>query len=285
MKRFLGVLAALLAVAAIGLTPASAAKLTLVGAQHPHASSYQRCDDAVAVTLTVTGKKKDPSTSAAITGIAASCSGLIATVYVYTSSTGAARWSASGTVASTSTSLTLAPNASFQLNTTDVAYVMIGAWPVPTNNQALPALWCTVAGGTGTDACDATVSIFTGTRGTVFATYYDVVVTTTSTTPVTWEVTFNLASSSYGTPIATKLGNSDFDAYCDGTTQWGSVQPAVNDVNPGTCTAGLLTVTGVTGAAPNPDFSTVTSTLERHFSLVINRTKPKYTDVLSSACS
>ena len=141
-----------------------------------------------------------------------------------------------------------------------------------------------VHGGTGTDACDATVSIFTGARGTASATYSDVVVTTTSTTPVKWEVTFNLASSSYGTPIATKLGNSDFDAYWDGTTQWGSVQPAVNDVNPGTCTAGLLTVTGVTGAAPNPDFSTVTSTLERHFSLVINRTEPNYTDVLSSAC-
>ena len=128
MKRLLGVLVALLAMAAIGLTPASAAKLTLVGAQLPHASSYQRCDDAVAVTLTDT----NGSTSAAITGISASCLKLTVWVYVYGLTTGVSRWSAHSEVAGTSATLT--PTASVKLKKKDVAYVMIGDWPVPTNN-------------------------------------------------------------------------------------------------------------------------------------------------------
>lgn len=283
MRRPLGVLVAILTLVALGVAPANAAKLTLVGGQLPHAQVSQRCDDAVAVKLTSVGQGTSKHVSAAITGIAAACSQQTVTVYVYTTTTGAARWSVSGKVAGTS--LTLSSSTDVGLNTTDATYVMIGAWPVPTSNVALPALWCTVTSGTGSDTCDATLSIFTGTRGTARATYYDVVVTTTSTTPVKWAVTFNLAHASYGLPIATKLGNSDFDAYPDGATQWGSTAPAVNDVNPGTCTAGLLTVTGLTGTAPNPDFSTVTSSLQRKFSLVINRTETGYADVMSSACS
>lgn len=283
MKRPLGVLVALLTLVALGVAPASAAKLSLVGGQLPHVQVSQRCDDAVAVKLATTGSGVNRRVSAAITGIAAECSKQTVTLYVYTATTGVARWSASGTVVGTS--LTLPSSTNVGLNTTDATYVTIGTWPVPTSNSALPALWCTVTSGSGTDTCDAALSIFTGTRGTAAATYYDVVVTTTSTTPVTWEVTFNLANSSYGTPIATRLGNSDFDAYPDGTTQWGSTPPAVNDVTPGTCTAGLLTVTGLTGTAPNPDFSTVTGALQRKFSLVINRTETGYSDVMSRACS
>jgi hypothetical protein len=283
MRRALAACLTILAIALGAATTASASQLTLTGAQHPSSSVNVRCDDAVDVRPPSLATRQ---TSVTVSGIAAACSTLPLTFIVYSPSTGESRVTGTGVVPAGGGLVTFT-TARYKPSSTDRAYVTIGSWPVPaTWNGTLPALWCTVVNGAATDTCDATMSVFTGVKpgGTSSAKYYDIVVTTTSTTPVTWKVTFNLASSAYGTPVATRLGNSDLDPYSDGTTQWNGAT-AVNDVKaPGVCSAGLLTVSGVAAVSTTIDFSTVTAAKERRFSLVVDRTEVNYSDVLTGGC-
>jgi hypothetical protein len=159
-----------------------------------------------------------------------------------------------------------------------------GGWDLPTTDTT-PAIWCTVvSGGVAGATCTATVTIFTGIKsgGTSSATYYDVVVTTTSTSNVLWEVGFNLDHAYYGSR-ATSLGNSTLDGYNDGATAWNGT---TNDVTrQSACIAiPVLLVRGDDTGGTN-NFKNVVNNRVRQFSLVVNRTEAGYFDVINPECA
>ena len=87
-------------------------------------------------------------------------------------------------------------------------------------------------------------TMWTGTQGgRRSALYFDVWVTTTSTSWVTWTVTFDLTNPYYGTTV-TALGNSDLDGYYDGNTHFTSSNP-INDIHRvGACSTSLVVPVG-----------------------------------------
>ena len=95
----------------------------------------------------------------------------------------------------------------------------VDGWDLPFTWDFTPPATCQVTSGSGT--CVATVTLWTGQRtgGSSSALYFDVWVTTTSSSWVSWQVTFDLSSSYYGTTV-TRLGNSDLDSYSDSSTSW-----------------------------------------------------------------
>jgi hypothetical protein len=291
MRRARGALATVLAVVAVGMTAvgmtqAGAAQLTLAGGQHPHVSSFVRCDAAVDVSTQPAQSTPTTSSSVQVANIDPACAGRPLSVIVYNPTTGAIRAPQLGpvTVPAGGGSLTV-PTANFAPSATDRATVTIDTWPVTATWTYVPPYWCTVVSGGSTGAtCTATVTLFTGIKpgGTLSATYYDVVVQTTSATALTWEVGFNLLSSFYG-GVPTRLGNSTLDGYSDGLTTWDGT-PANNVTTQGTCSAGQLRVRGASAGPANNKFETVSSARQRQFSLVVNRTEVGYNDVLSAGC-
>lgn len=289
MKRALGACALILAVGLSAMAPASAAQLVLTGGQHPSFSARVRCDDAVAVT---TPSTSGTSSSVQVSGITAACTGTLF-VRVY-DATGVSRATGSATVVAGGGSQTLTVSPAYAPSATDKVSVTIGTWPVAATwtYTALPYIWCTlVSSGSPGSTCTATVTLFHGTKtgGSGVADYYDVVVTTTSTTPVRWEVTFNLANSFYGT-VPAQLGNSILDPFSDGLTTWNGNDTKngtpPNDVTTqGTCSAGLLSVRGTAAASGSNDFRDVTNNRVRKFSLVVNQAPAAYGDVLNGGCA
>jgi hypothetical protein len=288
MKRALGACVLILAMGLTVMAPASAAQLVLTGGQHPSFSASARCDDAVAVTTpTIAGT----SSSVQVSGIAACTGNLFVRVY---DTTGVSRATGSATVVAGGGSQTLTVSPAYVPSPTDKVSVTIGTWPVAAtwSYTALPYVWCTlVSTGSPGSTCTATVTLFHGVKpgGSGAADYYDVVVTTTSTTPVRWEVTFNLAHSFYGS-VPAQLGNSILDSFSDGLTTWNGNDTKngtpPNDVTTqGTCSAGLLSVRGSAAASGGNDFRDVTNNRLRKFSLVANQAPAGYGDVLNGGCA
>jgi hypothetical protein len=114
---------AVLAMAAMVLTQASAARLTLTGGQRPFESSYARCDAAVDATTSST------ATSVKVANIDAACAGLALSVMVYDPATGWIRTSGSATVPAGGGALMVSTTA-YTPSATDRASVTIGSWPV-----------------------------------------------------------------------------------------------------------------------------------------------------------
>ncbi len=159
----------------------------------------------------------------------------------------------------------------------------VDGWNLTTTwSWTAPAyIWCTVVTPGSTATCTATiVKRTTDAR----VPYWDVVVSTTSPTPVRWEVGFDLANSYYGT--VTRLGNSDLDGYDDAWPySWGDAVgnwSAINDVVRQNCGAAPMRVQGL-DSAPRWDasnnFREVRAGRERLFSLVVNQTQAGYDDV------
>ncbi|HEX7806244.1 MAG TPA: hypothetical protein VF413_08770 [Cellulomonas sp.] len=288
MKRALGACALILALAVAFISPASAAQLVLTGGQHPSSAVSARCDDAVDVT---TPSTSGTSSSVQVSGILAACTGALF-VRVYDAS-GVSKATGSATVVTGGGSQTLTVSPAYTPSATDKVSVTIGTWPVAGTwiYAPLPYIWCTlVSTGSPGSTCTATVTLFHGTKagGSGVADYYDVVVTTTSTTPVRWEVTFNLGNAFYGS-VPAQLGNSVLDSFSDGLTTWNGNDTKngtpPNDVTTqGTCTAGLLRVRGTAAASGTNDFRDVTVNRVRKFSLVVNQAPAGYGDVLNGGC-
>lgn len=167
----------------------------------------------------------------------------------------------------------------------NVITATVDGWslPVSWNPAALPPIWCTVVDATGA-TCTATVAI----RDTGVDIYWDVVVTTPSTSSTRWEVGFNLDHPFYGgRPV--RLGNSDLDGYNDGQTQW-AVAPGYTPANDVTRVSAcaqspVLLVEGTNTYATSANrFRDVRDARERRFSLVVNVTQTGYFDVLSPGC-
>jgi hypothetical protein len=172
---------ALAAVASVGVS--AAAKLNVqTGGGTPLIKAWSRCSGQVKATIT--------GASVAVTGIDSACSGTTLVAYVRS---GSSTMTASTTVSGTTATLTL-PSAPA---TVSGAIVTAGTWPLPTvweqTQSTLPAVSCSAASGTGT--CTATV---TGIDKWGYPTLSDynltVTVSSSSTTPVTWQVTINLSS-------------------------------------------------------------------------------------------
>ena len=163
---------------------------------------------------------------------------------------------------------------------------VVDGWNLPTTwSFTLPPIWCTVTNST-TATCTATVTLFTGFKpgGTASASYYDVVVQTTSASWVAWEVGFNLGNTFYG-GVPSRLGNADTDGYDDGDLHWGQ-DGDVNDISRiSACSAKpVLSVVGIDSGDQDDHFHNIQNNRERRFSLVLNRLENGYSDVVSPSC-
>jgi len=159
----------------------------------------------------------------------------------------------------------------------------VSGWDLPTTDTT-PAISCRITTINSTAICTATVTL--GARGG--NDFYHVVVTTPSTSWVSWEVTFNLAHPFYGS-VPTRLGNADLDQYSDGAVSWAYNTANVNDVaRSSLCSAlpGELRVTGLnSGTSPNV-FRDVKNDRTRIFDLLLNVASPSgYDDVISPGCT
>jgi hypothetical protein len=291
MRRARGAFFAVLAIATIVTPPANAAQLTLAGGQYPYVSSFVSCDTAVDAS---TPSTQTTSSSVQVAKISAACAGRALSVMVYNPTTGAIRTTSTTSVPvpAGGGALTV-PTAAYTPSMTDHAFVSIDSWPVTATWTYTPAIWCTViSGGSPGATCAATVTVASElkTGGASYATYYDVVVTSTSTIALRWEVDFNLTDPVYG-GVPTRLGNSTLDGFSDGATQWGT-QPANDVTTLGACSGGQLKVRGTAdgenvGGGRNQtynDFRDVTSTRKRQFSLVADAPLAGFNDVLAAGC-
>lgn len=217
-----------------------------------------------------------------VLALPAGCGGLPVQLYLdgATDRSGTGTTDASGVV-----SIRMTGN--YDRNLTYTARATVSGWdlPVAWNTTLMPPIWCTVTDGSGA-TCTATVTLFHGTKpgGSYAADYYDVVVQTTSTDWVPWEVGFNLAHSFYGA-VPTRLGNSDHDDYSDGNITWGTGDD-VNDIERlNACGTAPLTAGGIDSGSNNNHFYNIRNDRVRQFSLVVNRTEAGYADVLSPTCT
>jgi hypothetical protein len=126
MRRALGAFAAVLSMALIAMTQASAAQVTLTGGQRPFESSYARCDAAVDAT---TSSTSSTATWVQVANIDAACAGLLVSVMVYDPATGSIRTGGSATAPAGGGALTI-PTSGYTPSATDRAFVTIGTWPV-----------------------------------------------------------------------------------------------------------------------------------------------------------
>ncbi len=181
-RSTLASLAALAAVASLGVS--AAAKLSLQNsAGSPLFQTWSRCSGQVKATIT--------GASVTVTGIDSACSGKTLAAYVRS---GSSTLTASATVSGSTVTLTL-PSAPA---TVSGALVTAGTWPLPTvweqTQTTLPAVSCSAISGTGT--CTATVTGITSWGYPTLSDYnLNVTVSSSSTTPVTWQVTINLSST------------------------------------------------------------------------------------------
>ncbi len=189
-----------LLLAMVGASMANASALTLATRLKPFSTSQSRCtSQTVAVTNAATS---NTTSSLVVSNLdTAGCAGrpLVVTVYDPTVTTwpAARRLVASGTVTTATATLTAATG-TFTPSTGLRVHVTIGGWQVPatwTSTAPVPLLSCTVLG-TPTATCTATV---TGGSQWGYPTTSDylgtVQITTTSSTPVRWQVTMNLSDA------------------------------------------------------------------------------------------
>ncbi|NTW40677.1 MAG: hypothetical protein HGA44_12460 [Cellulomonadaceae bacterium] len=162
----------------------------------------------------------------------------------------------------------------------------VDGWDLPATWTYRPYVSCRITTVGSTKTCSAAITVVTGTKpgGSTEALYYDVAVTTTSTTYVPWEVTFYLDDPVYGA-VPTRLGNSDLDGFSDGSTTWGT-NPANDVTRSSACSAlPVLTVVGEANGPTGNRFNVVRSNRPRNFSIVVNRTEVGYSDVIAPGCA
>lgn len=278
-RRWRHALAALLVLTAAGLGLASASTLAVTSTGTSARVVTAPCTGSAATTAAASVNAAAQSFSAVDVTLPAGCGTRAVQVTLLQGTTVVASGSGSitGNGAVGTGTYTAAAGLTVQL-TAD-------GWSLPATWEYSQYATCALTSGTGT--CTATVTMFSGTRpgGTSAALYFDVWVTTTSTSWVPWQVTFDLAHTYYGTTV-TRLGNSTLDGYGDGTTTWSSTG-WVNDVHRVShCSAlpSLVVAGDQTSTNNNRNFAVVRSDRARYFSLVVNRTEAGYYDVLAPGC-
>lgn len=276
-------LALLVAVAVLmgGLGAASAGGLVLAGQAPTAVVATHPCPGTAS--LTATNRGGSTAYRNVVVTVPSGCEGRQVQLYLDRTGTSGDRWGGGATndlgVASLRMSQDVSTNASY------VASATVDGWslPVTWNGSLAPHIWCSVLDDTAA-TCEATVTLFRGTKpgGGEFD-YYDVVVTTTSTTYVTWEVGMKLDHAFYG-PVPNTLGNSTLDGYWDGATSWTGDRADVNRVSTCNQYPGIVLLTGV-GTTGNNPFADVRADRVRSFSLVLNYQQGTYDDLVTAACS
>ncbi|MCV2395068.1 hypothetical protein OEB99_12185 [Actinotalea sp. M2MS4P-6] len=272
------VVAALTALAAAGMVTASASALDVSGGTLSASSVGHPCPGTALASPVGSTDWFNPGYAGLQVTLPEGCAEATVDVTVLSGSTVVAQ--GAGTVdgtATVATDLFTDPDVTVQAT--------VDGWALRVAYSYVPPATCTVTAGSGT--CDATVTVWTGQRpgGSSSALYFDVWVTTTSSSWLTWEVTFDLGNPYYGQTV-TRLGNSDLDSYTDAVTTW-SQGGYVNDVHRTSDCSALpsLTVAGdTTSRNNNRDFAVVRAGRDRFFSLVVNRTETGYDDVLTPGC-
>ena len=272
-------LAALLVLAAAGLGLANASSLTVTTTGTSARVVTTPCTGPAATTAAASVNAAAQSFAAVDVTLPAGCGTRTVQVALLQGTTVVASGSGSNTGAGAvgTGTYTAAPGLTVQL-TAD-------GWSVPATWEYSQYATCALTSGTGT--CTASVTLFSGTKpgGATAALYFDVWVTTTSTSWVPWQVTFDLANAYYGTTV-TRLGNSTLDGYGDGSTTWSSTGWAndVHRVSDCSTLPSLVVAGDQTSGNNNRNFAVVRSDRARYFSLVVNRTEAGYFDVLAPGC-
>jgi hypothetical protein len=281
--------AAAVAVVLVGLSFASAAGLSVSGGSISAAAATHPCPGTATATAPTGTATATVATGSGLTYLTASvtvpagCAGKMVTLRMTSGATvltGTAAVNASNVAA-----VSFAPT-TYNATSAWTILAVVDGWDLPTTwSFTLPPIWCTVTNST-TATCTATVTLFTGLKpgGTASASYYDVVVQTTSASWVQWEVGFNLGSTFYG-GVPSRLGNADTDGYDDGDLHWGQGGD-VNDISRiSACSAKpVLSVVGIDSGDSGDHFYNIRNDRERRFSLVLNRTEAGYFDVVSPGC-
>jgi len=279
------VAAALLA----GVSLASAASLPLDGGILTSATATHPCPGTATATA-ATGS--GPTYSAASVTVPAGCTGKQLAVRM---TSGATVLTGTATVTASNVAVVSFAPTTYNATSAWTILAIVDGWNLPTTwSFTLPPIWCTVVSGGDTGAtCTATVALRYDTGRAAW--YYDVVVTTTSTQWLVWEVGFSLSNSIYGS-VPTTLGNSTLDVYSDGqvtwntayhSTSWWSGWSAINDVvRTSNCSTlpGSLLVRGENNGPSDDLFQQLRDTRARQFSLVVNISQQGYYDVVSPGC-
>jgi hypothetical protein len=284
VRRLVALVVAVVAVAGLGLASATGLGVAGAGTEGSTVSAPCQGTAIVAPVGAVDVQPGQPGYEGVSVALPSGCAGS-RPVQVTLLQGASALVSAAGQVSGTAT---LATSAYYAQQVTEAVATLDG-WNLPVTWSFTPPATCQVTSGGGD--CAATVTLWTGTRngGSSSALYFDVWVTTTSTSWVTWTVTFDLTHTYYGTTV-TALGNSDLDDYRDGRTHFTSSTP-INDVHRvGACSTSLVVTgdgNGTVSWSNNTNirnFSLVRDDHARYFSLVVNRTETGYYDVYSPQC-
>ena len=279
-----------LALAAGALSIGNASSLTLTGGSVSSLSAQHPCSGTGTATAASSTAIGSTSYAGVAVTVPSSCGTRAIQVTVLSGASVVA--SGSGTVTTSGTIATSPYTATAGLT----VKATVAGWDLPLTWSFTPHSSCSITSVGSTASCASTVTMYTGTRGTSEALYFDVVVHTDSPTWVTWTVTFDLSHSYYNVQVV-RLGNSDFDAYNDGTTTWNSTNRVNDVIRTSQCTAlPTLTATGIGDGTVSTgwwaenqktnerNFSLVRSDYDRKFSLVVNRTEAGYHDVLAPGC-
>jgi hypothetical protein len=275
----LALLALALPVALTSIRPASAASLAVNAASMAVPTTSARC--APGPVALRPGTVTSGSATTVVVSIPSGCHGAAGLLRL----TGA-----SGALATVDTAFAL-PASGAEHTVTVPAYVAsavtgaaltLNTWGTAvawSYTPATPPIWC--APTSGSTPCSAAITQRTTPAGVL---YYDVVVTTTSTSSVRWEVTFDFSHPFYGGgPV--RLGNSDLDAYWDGARTWDGTTWVNDATRSSSCTElPLLSVRGLSNGGGGNNFRDVSASRERRFSLVVDQTQAGYSDVLAPGC-
>jgi len=276
-----GAVAALLALTFLtALGVASASSLGVTSGSRTSSSATSPCPGTAVVQPANPTSSAGTQFSAVRVILPVGCSGArdvqVAFRQSGTNYTGSAQITGSGVVTMSS---------AYTAAVTATVMATLNGWNLPATWAYLPTT-CTIPASPSA-TCYTDLTVFNGSKpgGGVF-TYYDIVIRTTSTTPVVWEATILMAHPSLpGAP--TRLGNSTLDAYSDGQTSWSSTG-SINDVRrTSSCSASpaILTVQGKTSGPADNTFDAVVAGRDRQFSLVLNYNQVPYYDVYFPGCT
>ena len=275
-RRLVVALALIVVIGSLGLASASSLGLTSRGLAVVRGATP--CPGTAVIEPTVPLSAAQVTTSAVRVSLPVGCSGSHAVQVALDTGSGIVTGSAS--IASGG-SVDLGQE--YSATTTMPVTATVDGWSMPAT-WSFPIAACTVPGST-TATCSVTLDWSGGPNLSGSANLpAGFVVSTTSTTPVAWQVT--VWTSRMGSPL-NKMGNSTVDGYSDGLTTWSSTG-SINDVDPVWCSkisgsAGIVVEGRPSGPVGNR-FETVVAGRDRYFLVMVNGPQAG-ADIRVASCS
>ncbi|WP_372595066.1 hypothetical protein [Actinotalea sp.] len=269
-------LGAVLVLGALGLASASTLGITSRGPAVVTASSP--CSGTARVEPAVPTSSAQVTTSAVRVDLPTGCTGSHTVQVALDTGNGIA--TGSGLISSGGT---IDVGQVYTATTTMPVTTTLDGWSM-TSTWSFPIAACTVPGST-TATCEVALTWTGGPNLSGNANLPAAfTVSTTSTTPVAWQVT--IWTSRMGNPL-NRMGNSSVDGYSDGLTTWSS-SGNVNDVDAVWCSkisgsAGIA-VEGRPSGPANNRFETVVAGRDRYFLVMVNGPQSG-ADIRVASCS